>query len=64
MAGGDGRVYIGSIYYNISEEDIRAIFGAFGSIKVCEREIVVRGGGVDSGLTWLGWVWGGTSPVS
>ena len=34
--GGGVRVYIGSIYYNISEEDIRAIFGAFGTIKSCQ----------------------------
>jgi RNA recognition motif-containing protein len=28
------RIYVGSIFYEISEEDIKAVFQAFGAIKV------------------------------
>lgn len=28
------RIYVGSIYYEISEEDIKAVFQAFGQVKV------------------------------
>ncbi|GAQ84002.1 putative RNA recognition motif containing protein [Klebsormidium nitens] len=31
----DARIYVGSIYYEISEEDIKAVFQAFGQVKSC-----------------------------
>eukprot|EP00897_Mesotaenium_endlicherianum_P004617 jgi/Mesen1/4183/ME000219S03314 len=35
-AGTNNRLYVGSIYYDIGEEDVKAIFGAFGPIRSCQ----------------------------
>lgn len=29
------RIYVGSIYWDVSEEDIKSVFSAFGTIKSC-----------------------------